>query len=410
MKYSNRILSVVVTLSSLSSIDAFTSLSSSRSNGSLNQVSSRFMGRTMTFQPNYKVKKVNSNRRGNVGMFLGSDGGILGVGTPEIITILLVGYFVLGPTELFKLTKEIGKFIQNFRTLGTEATKSFESTMENQVDLQEMRKAQSELTKAFDFRRSINVDSEGDAFSELPPIALNGETGAAAAGAAAVATASTTPAAAAALTNEAPKKRKKRRVKKKVQVEEEPMAGTGDIPDLDMSDAFPDLEMSSAFQDEFREGMGVGKADETEATMAARLRKERMERLEAAQARSEAQTQSTGQAADQNTASESDIASEILAQQPSPAEAASAQDRFQAQLSGTWNDQVLDNQDALSPLSRVMELIAILEEEKLATNIRIDEEFSRRAELEEKFYEEKRALLEQAAGEVSEAAYGSFKV
>ena len=324
------------------------------------------------------------------------------------ITILLVGYFVLGPTELFKLTKEIGKFIQNFRTLGSEATKSFESTMENQVDLQEMRKAQSELTKAFDFRRSINVDSEGDAFSELPPIALQGETGAAAAGAAAVATASTTTAAAA--TNEAPKKRKKRRVKKKVEVEEEPMAGTGDIPDLDMSAAFPDLEMSSAFQDEFREGMGVGKADETEATMAARLRKERMERLEAAQARSEAQTQSTGQATDRNTASESDIASEILAQQPSPAEAASAQDRFQAQLSGTWNDQVLDNQDALSPLSRVMELIAILEEEKLATNIRMDEEFSRRAELEEKFYEEKRALLEQAAGEVSEAAYGSFKI
>lgn len=44
------------------------------------------MGRTMTFQPNYKVKKVNSNRRGNVGMFLGSDGGILGVGTPEIVS------------------------------------------------------------------------------------------------------------------------------------------------------------------------------------------------------------------------------------------------------------------------------------------------------------------------------------
>ena len=349
--------------------------------------------------------------KGNVSnLFLFFPTNIIAQQQQQQITILLVGYFVLGPTELFKLTKEIGKFIQNFRTLGSEATKSFESTMENQVDLQEMRKAQSELTKAFDFRRSINVDSEGDAFSELPPIALNGETGAAAAGAAAVATASTTPAAAAALTNEAPKKRKKRRVKKKVQVEEEPMAGTGDIPDLDMSDAFPDLEMSSAFQDEFREGMGVGKADETEATMAARLRKERMERLEAAQARSEAQTQSTGQAADRNTASESDLASEILAQQPSPAEAASAQDRFQAQLSGTWNDQVLDNQDALSPLSRVMELIAILEEEKLATNIRIDEEFSRRAELEEKFYEEKRALLEQAAGEVSEAAYGSFKV
>lgn len=88
MKYSKRILSVVLTLSSLSSIDAFTSLSSSRSNGSLNQVNSRFMGRTMTFQQRSQVKKVRNNGRGNVGMFLGSDGGILGVGTPELVSIL----------------------------------------------------------------------------------------------------------------------------------------------------------------------------------------------------------------------------------------------------------------------------------------------------------------------------------
>ena len=333
------------------------------------------------------------------------------MGTHQQITILLVGYFVLGPTELFKLTKEIGKFIQNFRTLGSEATKSFESTMENQVDLQELRKAQNELTGAFNFRRSINVDSGGDAFSELPPIAVEGEAGvAAAAGAAAVATAAATTTTNETTTTEVPKKRrKKRRVKKKVEVEPM-MAGTGDIPDLDMS---------AAFKDEFMEGVGIGKdapstsaqrEDETEAEMAARLRKERMERLEAAQARSEAQTQSTGQVPDWQTASESDIASEILAQQPSPEELASSQDRFQAQLSGQWNDQVLENQDALSPLSRIMEQIAILEEEKLATNIRMDEEFTRRAELEERFYEEKRALLEQAATEVSAAAYGDFSI
>ena len=47
--------------------------------------------------------------------FLGSDGGILGVGAPELATIVLIGYFVLGPTELYKLTREIGKFITNFR-------------------------------------------------------------------------------------------------------------------------------------------------------------------------------------------------------------------------------------------------------------------------------------------------------
>ena len=44
----------------------------------------------MTFQPNSQVKKVNSNRRGNVGMFLGSDGGILGVGTPELVSTVRI--------------------------------------------------------------------------------------------------------------------------------------------------------------------------------------------------------------------------------------------------------------------------------------------------------------------------------
>ena len=56
-----------------------------------------------------------------------------------------MGYFVLGPTELYKLTKEIGKALQNFRSLSTEASKQFETSMEDQLDLQELRKAQREL-------------------------------------------------------------------------------------------------------------------------------------------------------------------------------------------------------------------------------------------------------------------------
>eukprot|EP00804_Cyclotella_cryptica_P009922 CCRYP_017356-RA/>CCRYP_017356-RA protein AED:0.34 eAED:0.36 QI:0/0.5/0.33/1/0.5/0.33/3/1222/192 len=81
--------------------------------------------------------------------FLGTDGGILGVGAPEVAVTLVVGYVILGPSELYKLVKEIGKFIQNFRTLGAEATKSFEATMENQLELTELRKAQRELNEAF---------------------------------------------------------------------------------------------------------------------------------------------------------------------------------------------------------------------------------------------------------------------
>ena len=40
-----------------------------------------------------------------------------------------VAVIVLGPSDLYKLVKEIGKFIQNARTLGAEAAKSFEGTI-----------------------------------------------------------------------------------------------------------------------------------------------------------------------------------------------------------------------------------------------------------------------------------------
>ena len=42
------------------------------------------------------------------------------------------GILVLGPSDLYKLVKEIGKFVQNARTLGAEAAKSFEGTMKDQ--------------------------------------------------------------------------------------------------------------------------------------------------------------------------------------------------------------------------------------------------------------------------------------
>ena len=270
-------------------------------------------------------------------------------------TILLVGYFILGPTDLFKLTKEVGKFIQNFRTLGAEATKSFESTMENQLELTELRKAQSELNSAFNFRRSINVDQESEAFSELPPIAE----GAAVAGATAVAKESDG-------TSSTKRKKKRRRVKKKTVQE---------VPEETVS----------------------------------RLRKERFERLERAAERSESDKQDiSNDETNWFSASESDIASEVLAQQPSPNEVNAANDRFAKQQSGKWNDNVLENEDKLSPLAKIMDQIAIIEDERAATNMRLDEEFERRAQIEEKFYREKRELLEMAAGEVSAAAYSNF--
>jgi Sec-independent protein translocase protein TatA len=343
---------------------------------------------------------------------------------------LLVGYFVLGPTELFKLTKEIGKFIQNIRTLGTEATKSFESTMENQLELQELRKAQSELSNAFSFRRSINVDQDSEAFSEIPPISMTKEGGVAATAGGVTGTVATTTTGTASSSTEdvVPiKKKKKRRVKKKVSSPVQESVEMGDIPDLDMS---------AAFQDEFMQGMGSSssssrkdeggdasfetlssRGEETNMEdAAAKLRKERMERLEAAQSSSRSLEASPYSKSDWNGASESDVASEILSKQLQPNTAdetslvvdTAAQSRFEAQLNGQWNQQIMANEEKLSPLAQVMERLAILEEERLAANIRLDEEFARRAEIEEKFYREKRMVLEEAAAQISAEAYSNF--
>jgi len=381
------------------------SLSSTGSKISFNQGHGAFMGQGMRLRT-APIAKKKSNRKGDVGMFLGSDGGILGVGTPEIAVIALVGYFVLGPTELFKLTKEIGKFIQNIRTLGTEATKSFESTMEDQLDLQEVRKAQSELTDAFNFRRTINVETGGDAFSTIPKSSELYEESATAATA-------TAAAATAVATDESPvkkKKRKRRRVMKKVETPDTTFTGTGDIPDLDMS---------AAFKDEFKDQMGVTSdvaipkatsATESDAELEKRLKAERLQRLENAQARAEKAEKEKADQPDWFSASESDIASEVLAQQQSPEESAAAQSRFASQLSTDWNQQVMENEDKLSPLAAIMDRLSILEEERKAANDRLDEEFQRRAEIEEMYYQEKRKVLEDAATEVSVATYGDFSI
>lgn len=328
---------------------------------------------------------------------LGSDGGILGVGAPEIATILVVGYFVLGPSELYKLVKEIGKFIQNFRSLSTEATKQFESTMENQLELTELRKAQSELNEAFSFRRSINTDETLEAFAENEPVAS-------AAAAATAATATTTAEGDGTVKK---KRRLVRRKKKKVVEEEESAEDNEELSNLDREIAmeYPDLDMLDDATEEPSAEDVQAKINEED-----KLRAERMERLSGGSSSSS----SGAEEPDWFTATEEEIASEVLSssntQPQDPAMAQYEKTRFQSQLSASdWNAQIMANEDKLSPLAMIMQRLAILEEEKAAADRRLEEEFERRMDNEDKFYLEKRRVLEEAIEDVQRGAFAAME-
>jgi len=350
----------------------------------------------------------NNQKQSNTQLyFMGSDGGILGIGTPEVFTILLVGYFVLGPSDLFKLTKEVGKFVQNVQSFATEATNSLETSMEDQLNLEEIRKAQRELNDAFSFRRSINVDGESDAFSvttttprigdEIADVKYDmsttvadvggGAAGGEGAAAAAVAVA---------------QKRKKKRIRR-IKVKKPPVIDdeiaiappavinqpqlANDIPsELGWGDVDNEFEKAGNSMMETISGSVDKNNDDAADDAATQARKERLERLE--RGISKEQSSAT------TIATEYDISSE--------------QSRFQQQLSGNWNDQVLANGDKLEPLAQVMNLIALLEEEKVAGDERLQEEFKLREQNEEKFYLEKRKLLEEAGAEIQASAYASI--
>ena len=57
-------------------------------------------------------------------------------------------------------------------------------------------------------------------------------------------------------------------------------------------------------------------------------------------------------------------------------------------------------------MAMVMNKIALLEQEKKATLQRLEEEFAQRSQLEKEFYEEQRRLLEDAATQVQNVAFG----
>lgn len=306
----------------------------------------------------------------------------------------------MGPSDLYKLVKEIGKFVQNIRTFTTEATATIENNLESNLQLEEIRKAQAELTDAFSFRRSINVDGATDPFEvnvQTPrapqpegPMATAvpaAEAGAAAAGMGA--------AGATTMDSDSEGTRKKkirrRRVKKKKAV---PIVN--DIPTslsveedgtINEEDRQAMLRLYEANDELRREAEQEAREQEEKDLAAAQKRREdRLKRLE----------ESSGKSSSPPTSSSSEE------------ELASANARFQAQVNGNWNDQVMAKEGELEPLADIMDRLALLEEEKNAADMRLQEEFRLREENEQRYYREKRQLLEEAAANIQASAYASI--
>ncbi len=212
--------------------------------------------------------------------------------------------------------------------------------MESQLQLQDIRKAQQELNDAFSFRRSINVNEEADAFSNETVETV------------------APPASAAASSSQIASKKIRRRVKKRV-----PPPAT--VPDLEMPSPTEDASLSALEAAEIEKEFEKYTSDVTDDYI---------------------RPKATAEKADAWN-SEPD---------------AGATSRFQQQLSGTWNEQILENEDKLSPIATVMNKIALLEKEKKAAILRLEEEFAQRKALEDRYYQEQRALLEEASFQIQD--------
>ena len=284
--------------------------------------------------------------------FLGSDGGIFGVGAPELLVVVLIGYFVLGPNELYKLTKEIGKFISSFRAVGTEATKAFTDNMENQIALDEIRKARDDLNDAFSFRRSINWDEDDNNENDVD---FAGGGGAAAAATAAP----VSPPPATDGTSGKPRKKIRKRVKKrpKPEVPEEEgeaaaaVAAAATSPTATGAGAGAGVE-AGAEDVELPTQYGYGSYEPEPTAFKGNY------------------DQIPDDKGDDNPYSfQGDTFPDLNLAEDGPAintfEQKAASERFNSQLDiDSWNSRIMANEEALDPMAKIMEKIALLEEER----------------------------------------------
>ncbi len=65
---------------------------------------------------------------------IGFDDTFFGVGGPEVVVVLVVGYFVLGPVELVKLVKQAGVLVGQLRDAGLGTVTNLTTIVDDQVN------------------------------------------------------------------------------------------------------------------------------------------------------------------------------------------------------------------------------------------------------------------------------------
>lgn len=296
-----------------------------------------------------------------------------------------MGYFVLGPSDLYKIVKEVGKFIQNFRTLSSNLTTSFQSNMESQLQLEEVRKAQRELNDAFSFRRTINVDEDSDAFSTKPKVYSDTANYEEDVGSSKTATTTTpsmvsgNPTSVSSAESE-PRRKIRRRLRKRSP------ETVNEVTDWEMPESKKQPVTFQSNDDNLTNTISVEEAAQIEAEF------DKYTDLSSSSSNTKDRYGQLNLSSSESNSIDNEVSME--------------QSRFQQQLSGNWNQQILDNEGTLGSLTTVMNKIALLEKEKLAATRRLEEEFQKRKELEEKYYQEQRKLLDEAARTIQDTVIG----
>lgn len=109
----------------------------------------------------------------------GGPGGFLNLGAPEVIVIGAVAWAILGPKELFRLSREAGKFLGEWQQLGQQAKDQFQAALETEMAEEESASAAAASAAAgtagaYSSNRQYPDDMSPSQAADIAPIGASG--------------------------------------------------------------------------------------------------------------------------------------------------------------------------------------------------------------------------------------------